>query len=51
MKKAYAPENRRDKSIMVQVTQAEKEKIEDAATRMGMTISSYCRFVLITKED
>ena len=40
----------RNSTIVIQVTAEEKKQIQLAAEKAGMTVSAYCRYVLIYKE-
>lgn len=41
----------RDERVVITVTPEEKKKIEDAAADCGMTMTAYCRYVLIYKKE
>ena len=40
------PEQRKEKSVYVSLTSAEKERLEEAAKRSGLTLSFYIRALL-----
>ncbi len=35
------PKQRKDKAILIRVTEAEREEIQDTAARLGLTVSAY----------
>ena len=52
-KKTYKSRDEiRKNSIVVPVNEAEKAKIKEEAEKRGMTVSAYCRYVMVyEKED